>query len=101
MFGIFLIKIMQFEKTGSISKIFNSPRNLKIKFHFRKSITFFMTFTILLFDSGVCLPFNQEKDLNLKRNQKSNSEILIFSVNKLRDFFLKKTIATFIKSKLR
>ena len=33
-----------------------------------------MTFTILLFDSGVCLSFNNRNALNLKRNHKSNRE---------------------------
>ena len=36
MIGQFLIKLTQFEKTGSKNKIFISLGNLKIKFHFRK-----------------------------------------------------------------
>ena len=28
-----------------------------------------MTFTLLLFDSGVCLPFNNRNELDLKRSQ--------------------------------
>ena len=66
MLDTFSLKSSQFEKTGSI--LF-SLRNLIINFHFRnqKSITFFVTFTLLLFDSGVCLPFNNGNALNLKK----------------------------------
>ena len=35
MIETFFIKVTQFEKTGSISKIFISLENLKIKFYFR------------------------------------------------------------------
>ena len=41
--------------------------------------------TLLLFDSGVWLLFNNEKEPNLKRNQNQNEKKL--SVNKLYDFF--------------
>ena len=37
----------------------------------------FVTFTILLFESGVCLPFNKINALNLIRNHKSKREIKI------------------------
>ena len=72
----FSLKVTQFEKTGSIGKTFISLGNLIINLHFRnqKSITFFVTFTLLLFDSGVCLPFNKRNELNLKRNHKPNRE---------------------------
>ena len=43
---------------------------------------FFVAFTILLFDSGVYLPFNNRNALNLKRNHKSNRENSKLSVNK-------------------
>ena len=33
-----------------------------------------VTFTLLLFDRGVCLPFNKGTELNLKRNQKSTTK---------------------------
>ena len=61
MIGTFLIKLTQFEKTGSIGKLFISLENLKIKFHFQNSIsiTFFLTLTFLLFDGGFHLPFNK------------------------------------------
>ena len=67
-----LIKITQFEKIGSIGKIFISRGNSIIKFHFRKkkSITpFSVTFILSLFDSGVCFPYNKRNELSLKRNQ--------------------------------
>ena len=37
----------------------------------------------LLFDSGVCLPFNKRKELNLIRNQKSSQKKVNLSLNKL------------------
>ena len=69
-----MLKLTQ--ETGSIGTTFISLRNLIINFRFRnkKSITFFVTFTLLLSNSGVCLPFNDENALNLKRNHKSNRE---------------------------
>ena len=59
-----MLELTQFEKTGSIGIAFISLGNLITYFHFRnlKSI---VTFTILLFDSGVCLPFNNRNVLNL------------------------------------
>ena len=63
-------KITQFEKTGSIRKTFISLGNLIINIHFRnqKSITFFVTFKLLLFDSGLRLPFNNGNALKLERD---------------------------------
>ena len=60
MMDTFLLKLTQFEKTGSIRKTFISLGNLIINFHFRnqKQITLFVPFTLLLFDCGVRLPFN-------------------------------------------
>ena len=54
------------QKTGSISKTFISRGYLIINSLFRnkKSITFFATFTLFLFDKGFCLPFNNGKALN-------------------------------------
>ena len=74
MAGAFLIKLTEFEKTGSIDKIFISLGNLIIKFRFQNKnlIIFIVTFTFLLFVKGVSLPFNEGNELNLKRNQKSN-----------------------------
>ena len=65
----FFVKFTQIEKTGSTRKTFFSLGNLIINFHFQnqKSITFFVTFTVLLFDSGVCHPFNNGNALNLKK----------------------------------
>ena len=76
MMNTLLLKLTQFEKTGSVHRIFISLGNLIINFHFRnqKSITFFQTFTLLLFESGVCFPFNKRNALNLTRNHKSNRE---------------------------
>ena len=87
----FVIKSNQFEKTGSIGKTFISLGYLIINFHFRnkRSITFFVTFTFLMFDSGFCLRFNNVNALNLKRNHKSNREKSKLSVNKFYNFFLK------------
>ena len=75
MVDTFLLKLTQFEKTGSMDKTFISLGNLIINLHFRnkKSITFFVSFTLLLFDSGVSLPFSNGNALNFK-NDKSNSE---------------------------
>ena len=86
----FLLKLTQFETTGSIRKTFISLGNLIINFHFRnqKSITFFVTFTLLLLDSGICLTFNNENAESLK-NHKSNRENSNLSVNK----FLNKKIS--------
>ena len=71
MINKFLNKLPQFEKT-----VFIPLRNLKNNVHFRnkESIKFFVTLTRLLFDTGVLLPFSNENELNLKRNQKSNHE---------------------------
>ena len=64
--SFFWLKLAQFEKTGSIRITFISQRNLIITCHFRneKSITFFVTFTLLLFDSGVCFPSNNQNALD-------------------------------------
>ena len=59
----FLLKLTQFEKTGSIRKNFISLGNL--------------TFTLLLFDSRICLPFNKENALNLKKSQVKPRKIKI------------------------
>ena len=82
----FLLQLTQLEKTGSIGKTFISPGNLIINFHFRnkKSITFFMTFLFLLFDSGVCLPFDNGNAL-LKKSHVKPRKIKIE-----RESFLKK-----------
>ena len=65
----FLTTLTETEKTGSIRKTFISLGNLIFNFIFRnkKSITFFVTFTLLQFDSGVCHPFNNGKAVNLKK----------------------------------
>ena len=47
----FLFKLTQFGKTGSMGKTFISLGNLIINFRNYKSITFFVTFTLLQFDS--------------------------------------------------
>ena len=90
----YLLKTTQFKKTGSKGKTFISLRTLIINFHFRneKPTTFFVNYTLLLFDSGVCLPFNNRNAMNLKINHKSNREKLKLSVYKFYKFFLKKNI---------
>ena len=54
----FLIKLTQFEKTGSIGKFFIPLGYLKTKFHFlnKKSLRFFVTFTLSLFDKEFAFP---------------------------------------------
>ena len=73
MMYFFLLKLTQFEKTGSIGKIFISLVNLIINFHYpnEKSITFFDLY-LLLFDNGVCLPFNNGNTLKSKKNHKKS-----------------------------
>ena len=61
------------KKVGSIGNIFDSLGNL-INLRKKKSIAFFVTFTVSLFESGVCLLFHKGRALNLKRNQTSNRE---------------------------
>ena len=70
----FLIKLTQFEKTGSRGKLFIPQAYLKIEFHCRSynSITLFVTFTLSPLDSGVCFPCNKENVTELKENHKSN-----------------------------
>ena len=71
MINTFLIQLTQYEKTGSIGKFFIPLRKLKkippskleIDHVFRAS-------TILLFDTRVCLPLNNENEVNLKTAKK-------------------------------
>ena len=76
MIDTFLMKLTLFQKAELIGKTFIALDISTIKFHFqnKKPIRFFATFTLLLFDRVVCLPFNKRNELNLKRNQKSNHE---------------------------
>ena len=85
--GAFL-KLTKFEKTGSIRKTFISLGNLIINFHFRnqRAMKFFVTFTLLLFDSGAYLLFNNGHALNLKINHKSNREKSKLSVTNFKTF---------------
>ena len=62
----FFLNLTQFENTGSIGKIFISLGNLITNFYFRNWKSFFVTFTILLFDSESCLPFIIGNEQNLK-----------------------------------
>ena len=59
-----------------------------IKFHFQnyKLITFFVTFTVLLFDNGVCLSFNNGTVLNLNRNQTAIREAKNIHLTKKHQF---------------
>ena len=59
MMDSFSIQLTQFDKTGTIGENFFPLRDLKIKIHFRnkKLDPFFVIFTLLLFNIGVCLPF--------------------------------------------
>ena len=85
---IFLIKLIKFEKTGSIGKCFISLGNLIMKFRFInwKSIMFFVIFTLSVFNKGACLSFNKGNEKNLKRNQKSKCEKINLSLSKFDDF---------------
>ena len=67
--NFYSIKTTQLEKTGSIDNFSIPLRNLQIK-----TITCFVTFTLLLFLSGVGISFNNGNELNLKRNEKWNLE---------------------------
>ena len=80
MMKTFLFELTHYEITGSIRETLISLENLIINFHFRnlKSIMFFVTFTLFLFDSGVFPPFNNENALNL-RNHREKPKM---SVNK-------------------
>ena len=81
-------------KLDQLVKLFISLGNLITNLHFRnsKSITFFATFTILLFDSGICL-LNKEIEVSLEKiKRKSNLETSKMNVNKLRPFPEKKHV---------
>ena len=54
------------EKTGSIDNTCIPLEIQENKVHIwnYKSLNFFVTFAILLFDSGVCLPFDKENELS-------------------------------------
>ena len=59
MMNIFLLKLTQFEKTGSIGKPFISLGNLIINPFSKSEVDhIFRDLYTFLFDSGVCLPFN-------------------------------------------
>ena len=99
----FSVQLTQFDKTGSIRKSFISQGDLIIHFHFRnqKSITFSVTFKLLLFDSGVCFPFNNGNIPNLKINHKSNRGKLKLSVNKFLTLFPEKKNRKISKNYIR
>ena len=83
--------MLKLTKTGSIGKTFISPGNLIINFHFRnKSITYFVTFKILPFNSRFCVPFNNRNTLNLKRKHKTDREKSKLSGNKFYKTFPEK-----------
>ena len=84
MMDTFLLKMTQLEKNELIRKTFISLGYLITNFHFRnqKSITFFVTSTILLIDRGICPSFNNGNALKLKINHKSNRDKSKLSVSK-------------------
>ena len=65
-------------------KLFEIPLS-KIEVH-----QVLVTFTLLLFDSGVCLPFNNRNAQKLIRNQKTNRENK-FEPEQTLDFLKKKS----------
>ena len=74
----FLRNWIKSQKTGAKDKYIIPLGNLfnKISFQNQKLIMFLVTFTLLLFDSGVCLPFKTNKNkefCELKRNTKLNT----------------------------
>ena len=70
---LFLIKLTKFEKTGSIVEFFMPLGNLKIEFHSKLEVAHvFFTFALMLFESGICFPFNKGNEVKLEINQKSN-----------------------------
>ena len=82
MLDTFWIKLTQLEKTGSIGRFFISLINPPIKFRFRnyKSITFFVTFTFLLFYSAVRLRPTKEinrKEINSQTTQKCLNKLFL------------------------
>ena len=59
MIDTFLIELIQFDKTGLIGKVFIPLDNQKIKSLSKPEFDHvFRELTLLLFDSGVCLPFH-------------------------------------------
>ena len=72
----FWMKLFQFGKLDQKVKFFLLG-NQKIKFHFRnyKLIMFFKTYTLLLFDSRNFLLFNQQNEINYKKNQNQTGKI--------------------------
>ena len=58
-----LIKLTEFEKTDQKKTDQNEIPLSELEVD-----QVFVTVTLLLFDSGACLPFNKENELNLKRN---------------------------------
>ena len=66
--------------------------NLKTKFSFRheKTIHLLVNFPLLLFDIGVCLPFNKRNEVNLKKSQVKLQNKSNLSVDKFYAIFLKK-----------
>ena len=84
----FLLKLTQFEKTGSIRKTFISLGYLIINFHFRSRSP--VSFTIFLFDSGVCLPFQQWKCTELKKKSQVKPRKIKIEREQIKTF-LKKT----------
>ena len=89
----FSINLTQLDKTGSTILLFISLGNLIIKIHVQNenSITFFVTFTLWLFDSVVFFPFNKGNECNLTRNQKSNRKKINLRLKKFKIFLRKKT----------
>ena len=71
MMDIFLLKLTQFEKTGLRRNTFISLGNLILIFILEiRSRSRSPGFTLLMFNSGVCLPLNNENALSLTRNHK-------------------------------
>ena len=71
----FLLKLTQFEKTGSIRKNFIPLENLITReFPFSKSEVDHVFRDLYTFAFRVNLPFNNGNVLNIKKNHKSNGE---------------------------
>ena len=59
-----------------------SKQNDNTELSFFEEHSFFVTFTFLLFDSGVWLPFNIGNELNFKKISSQRAKKVILSLNK-------------------
>ena len=70
MIGKLFVNSFNLDRAGSIGDVF-IPLSVQKTFETQKLLKFFVTFSNLLVDSGICLPFNKQNEVNLKRNHKT------------------------------